>query len=37
MSDFGTNYCESESLSRDFQHYMPGLYEEGGHVPAVIQ
>ena len=24
-----------ESLSRDFQHYIPGLYQAGGHVAAV--
>jgi hypothetical protein len=35
MSKFGTNFCESESLSRDFQHYIPDLYQEGGHVADV--
>jgi hypothetical protein len=35
MSKVGTNFCESESLSRDFEHYIPGFYHEGGHVPAV--
>ena len=35
MSEFDTNFRESESLSRDSQHHIPGLYQEGGHVPAV--